>query len=303
MKILVTGASGFIGKRLTKKLAEKKYLVTALIHNNKIQHPSIETFSADLTNPSITIPNDKFDVVFHLAAVSPMEKNKKIIKKVNYDGTVNLFNQIKDKTNFLVYASGLGVFGDPGNRIVDENTPVNPNTDYSKTRFEAQQYLETNCKQNSIHLTVAYLGEVYGDGGWFTSQIINRLKKGSFRMPKSGEYFRCLVHVDDVVNALIAIAENNVHDESFIITDSNPVLFKDFINYTSDRLGVKHPGSIPTFLAKTVLGGDFVKLLTTSVKTSNAKISKLFSFQYPSYKEGLQKFPNLCNSPHHTRKV
>lgn len=288
MKILITGASGFIGSRLATKLAEKGHSVTGLVHNNKINNPAIKTISADLTDANFTGPNEKFDVVFHLAAATPMEKNKKIIKKVNFDGTVNLFNQIKDKTNFLVYVSGLGVFGDPGDTVIDENTPLNPNTDYTKMRLEAQQYLETKCKNNFIHLSVAYLGEVYGNGGWFTAQIVNRLKKGSFRMPKSGEYHRCLVHVDDVVNSLIAIAENKIHDESFIITDSNPVLFKDFINFTSDKLGVKHPGSIPTFLANTVLGGDFVKLLTTSIKTSNKKILKLYGFQYPSYKEGVE---------------
>jgi nucleoside-diphosphate-sugar epimerase len=288
LKILITGASGFIGSRLATKLTEKDHSVIGLVHNNKINNPAIETISADLTDANLTIPNEKFDVVFHLAAATPMEKNKKTIKKVNFDGTVNLFNQIKDKTNFLVYVSGLGVFGDPGNIVIDENTPLNPHTDYTKIRLEAQQYLETKCKNNSIHLSVVYLGEVYGNGGWFTSQIVNRLKKGSFRMPKSGEYYRCLVHVDDVVNSLIALAENKVHDESFIITDSNPVLFKDFINFTSDKLGVKHPGSIPTFLANTVLGGDFVKLLTTSIKTSNKKILKLYGFQYPSYKEGVE---------------
>jgi nucleoside-diphosphate-sugar epimerase len=288
LKILITGASGFIGSRLATKLTEKGHSVIGLVHNNKIKNPVIETISADLTDVNFTIPNEKFDVVFHLAAATPMEKNKKTIKKVNFDGTVNLFSQIKDKTNFLVYISGLGVFGDPGDTVIDENTPMNPHTDYTKIRLEAQQYLETKCKNNSIYLLVVYLGEVYGNGGWFTSQIVNRLKKGSFRMPKSGEYYRCLVHVDDVVDSLIALAENKVHDESFIITDSNPVLFKDFINFTSDKLGVKHPGSIPTFLANTVLGGDFVKLLTTSIKTSNKKILKLYSFQYPSYKEGVE---------------
>ncbi len=121
-------------------------------------------------------------------------------------------------------------------------------------------------------------------------QIVNRLKKGSFRMPKAGEYYRCFVHVDDVVNSLIAIAESQAHDQYFVITDSNPVLFKDFINFTSDKLGVKHPGSVPMFLAKTVMGGDFVKLLTTSIKTSNEKISKIHCFEYPSYKEGIESF-------------
>ena len=288
MKVLITGASGFIGSRLATRLAQKGNTVFGIIHDNKIQDSAVKSISADLTSTEFTLPDEKFDVVFHLAAATPMEKNKKLVKKINYDGTVNLFNQIKDKTKFLVYVSGLGVFGDPGDKTIDENTPLYPNTEYAKIRLEAQKFLKTKCKDSSIPFTVAYLGEVYGNGGWFTSQIIDRLKKGSFRMPKSGEYYRCFVNIDDVVNALIAIAENNAFDESFIITDSNPVLFKDFINFTCDKLGVKHPGSVPTFLASTILGGDFVKLLTTSIKTSNAKISKLFSFQYPSYKEGVE---------------
>ena len=109
-----------------------------------------------------------------------------------------------------------------------------------------------------------------------------------FKIPKSGEYYRSFVHVDDVVSALVAIAEKNAVNETFVVTDSNPVLFKEFINYTCDELGIKHPGSIPTLLAKAVMGGDFVKLLTTSIKTSNAKIAKMIQFQYPSYREGVK---------------
>lgn len=288
MRILVTGASGFIGYRLASKLVEKGHSVFGLVNKNQIQNSTFEIISGDLTKDSFSLPNEKFDIVYHLAAATPLEKNKKILKNVNFQGSVNLFNQIKDKTSFLVYVSGLGVFGDTGNSVLDEKFPLKPHTNFTKIRLEAQQYLEKKCKENSIHFSVAYLGEVYGDGGWFTNQIVSRLKKGNFRMPKNGEYFRCLVHVDDVVNSLIAIGEKNAFNDSFIITDSNPVLFKDFINYVSDKLGVKHPGSVPTFLAKTVLGGDFVKLLTTSTKASNEKISKLVTFQYPSYKEGIE---------------
>ena len=287
MKILVTGASGFIGSRLAVKLSENGHAVTGLIHEHDT-NLSIQKHKVDLVNPNFSIPNETYDVVFHLAAVTPMEKDKNTIKKVNYDGTVNLYNYLKNKAKFIVYASGLGVFGDPGDKVVDETTSLKPHTYYAQVRLDAQRFLEKNCKDNSIPITVTYFGEVYGNGGWFESQIIQRLQKGRFKLPKSGEYYRSFVHVDDVVSALVAIAEKNAINETFIITDSNPVLFKEFINYTCDVLGVEHPGSIPTILAKAVMGGDFVKLLTTSIKTSNAKIAKMIQFRYPSYKEGVK---------------
>ena len=294
MKVLVTGASGFIGSKLVSKLVEKGHSVTGIVHEHNITS-SIQTVRADLANSNFSIPEDKYEVVYHLAAVTPMEKNKKKVRKVNYDGTVNLFRQIEGKTKFLVYASGLGVFGDVGEKIIDENTPLRPHTEYAKIRLEAQRYLESKCKEKSLPFTVVYLGEVYGNGGWYTSQIIERLKKGKFRLPKSGDYFRSVVHVDDVVSSLITIAEKNAYNESFIITDSQPVLFKDFINFTCDKLGLKHPGSVPTFLVKAVLGGDFVKLLTTPVKTSNSKIAALCSFDYSSYKEGIESVISQFN--------
>ena len=286
MKILVTGASGFIGSRLAVKLSENGHAVTGLIHEHDT-NLSIQKHKVDLVNSNFSISNETYDVVFHLAAVTPMEKDKNTIKKVNYDGTVNLYNYLKNKAKFIVYASGLGVFGDPSDKVVDETTPLKPHTYYAQVRLDAQRFLEKNCKDNSIPLTVTYFGEVYGNGGWFVSQIIQRLQKGRFKLPKSGEYYRSFVHVDDVVSALVAIAEKNAVNETFIVTDSNPVLFKEFINYTCDELGIKHPGSIPTILAKAVMGGDFVKLLTTSIKTSNAKIAKMIQFRYPSYKEGV----------------
>ena len=287
MKVLVTGASGFIGSRLVSKLVDRGISVTC-ISRSKIQNTSVKTIRGDLAYADIIIPDEKYDVVFHLAAVTPLEKDKKILKSVNYEGTVNLFNLVKDKVKFFVYVSGLGVFGEPKD-VIDEKTPLKPHTDYAKIRLDAQKFLQKECKQKSIPFTVAYLGEVYGNGGWFKSIMVKKIKEGKFRLPKGGNYYRSFVHVDDVISALISIIEKDAFNESFIITDSKPVMLKEFVNSVCDELGVKHPGGVPIFLAKAVLGGDFVKLLTTSIQVSNAKIAKLCDFAYPTYKEGLKE--------------
>lgn len=287
LKVLVTGGTGFIGSKLIDKLVNRGASVTCLLRPGGISNPAVKTVTGDLTYPDFILPDEEYDVVYHLAAVWPGEKEKKILKAVNYDGTVNLFSLVKEKTKFIVYVSGLGVFGNPGDNVVDENSPLKPHTEYAKVRLDAQKYLESNCKERRIAFSVAFLGDVYGNGGWFKNIIVERLKKGSFRMPGSGEYYRSFVHVDDVVSALESIAEKNAINQSFVITDSTSVRFKDFVGVICKELGVKPPGTIPTILAKAVMGGDFVNLLTTSIKTSNEKIAKLCDFVYKSYIEGI----------------
>jgi nucleoside-diphosphate-sugar epimerase len=260
--------------------------VYGVIHNSPSQIEGIQIINADLTKNDFVIPDVKFDVVFHLAAATPLVKDKKKQKRINYEGTVNLFEKIKDKTNFIVYASGLGVFGSP-KEIVNEQSSIQPDTDFVKIRLEAQKFLENSCKSNNIGFSVCYFGDVYGDGSWFTEMVVKKLKSGMMKVPGKGDYEKCFIHVDDAVGILASIAKNNLKDQSYVCADSTSVTFKEFVDYTADKIGKKHPGSVPMFLAKGVLGGDLVKLITTPIKISNQKVSEIYSFLYPSYKEGI----------------
>jgi len=286
MKVLVTGAGGFIGSRLSKKMISEGHEVYGVIHNSPSQTEGIQIINADLTKNDFVIPDVKFDVVFHLAAATPLVKDKKKQKRINYEGTVNLFEKIKNKTNFIVYASGLGVFGSP-KEIVNEQSLIQPDTDFVKIRLEAQKFLENSCKNNNIGFSVCYFGDVYGDGSWFTEMVVKKLKSGMMKVPGKGDYDKCFIHVEDAVGILASIAKNNLKDQSYVCADSTSITFKEFVDYTADKIGKKHPGGVPIFLAKGVLGGDLVKLLTTPIKISNQKVSEIYKFVYPSYKEGI----------------
>ena len=286
MKVLVTGAGGFIGSRLSKKMISEGHEVYGVIHNSPSQTEGIQIINADLTKNDFVIPDVKFDVVFHLAAATPLVKDKKKQKRINYEGTINLFEKIKNKTNFIVYASGLGVFGSP-KEIVNEQSLIQPDTDFVKIRLEAQKFLENSCKNNNIGFSVCYFGDVYGDGSWFTEMVVKKLKSGMMKVPGKGDYDKCFIHVEDAVGILASIAKNNLKDQSYVCADSTSITFKEFVDYTADKIGKKHPGGVPIFLAKGVLGGDLVKLLTTPIKISNQKVSEIYKFVYPSYKEGI----------------
>jgi nucleoside-diphosphate-sugar epimerase len=287
--VLVTGSTGFIGTRLVEKLVEKKYDVTSLIRKGKQSHPNSKSIIGDLTDSKLDIPISNIDCVLHLASHTPLEKNKKISEKVNLGGTKNLFNQINDKAKAIIYISGLGVYGEPRDTIVDEKYPYNATTDFVKIRLQAQKFLEKNCKELGIDFSVIHLGDVYGPRGWFYEFLIKRLLKNTFRLPKNGEYYKGYVHIDDAIGSIMAILENVSKNETFIVSDSTPANFREFVDFTADQIGVKHPGSVPVFLAKAILGRDLIKLLTTSMKVSNKKISQIYKFQYPSYREGIPR--------------
>lgn len=286
--ILVTGATGFIGSNLVDALLQKEYQVFSLIRDKKRENPKSNTIVGDLTNKDIGLGNEEFDCVFHLASHTPLEKNKKILQSVNLEGTKNLFNHVKNNTKSFLYVSGLGVYGETGDKIVDETFPYSPTTEFVKTRVKAQEYLEKNCKEIGIDFSVVHFGDVYGTKGWFYDFLIKRLLKNTFRLPKGGDYYKGFVHVEDAVGSMIAILEKNRFNERFNVVDSTPTKFKDFVNYTAELIGVKHPGNVPMFLVKALLGTDLIKLLTTSMKVSNKKISEIYDFKFPTYKEGVQ---------------
>jgi uncharacterized protein len=287
--VLVTGATGFIGSRLVDSLISQGYEVTSLIRKNKKGNSKSKIIYGDLTEEKIDFKDLKFDCIFHLASHTPLEKNKKILEKVNLEGTKKLFKEIKNITRSIIYISGLGVYGETGEKIIDENQKYNPNTNFVKIRLDAEKYLKEKTLENKINFSVVHFGDVYGAEGWFYEMLIKRLKNNTFRMPKGGNYYKGFVHVEDAIGSMISVFENNLFGESFIVADSTPATFKEFSNYTADQINAKHPGSVPIFLAKAMLGGDLIKLLTTSMKVSNKKISKTYQFKYPNYKEGIKQ--------------
>ena len=161
-----------------------------------------------------------------------------------------------------------------------------------KIRLEAQRFLEKNCKELGINFTVIHFGDVYGSGGWFYEVLVKRLLKNTFRLPKGGYYYKAFLHVDDAAGSMISILEKNTVNETYIVADPTFVKFKEFVDFTADNIGVSHPGTIPMFVAKAVLGGDLIKLLTTSMKVSNKKISQIYEFKFPSYRQGI---PNVIS--------
>jgi UDP-glucose 4-epimerase len=306
-KVLVTGAAGFVGSRLVELLAESgDTTVYAFVRKGGSGIPGgvsrfldtgrVKVLTGDLADAAgLNIDSDlgPFDAVFHLASATPYSRaGRGSLHGVNLAGTRNLFDAVRQRVKHFVYVSGVAVFEprDSADRTINEESPKSREMEYVKTRLEAEEYLRENCASAGIGFTVVYLPDiVYGNGGSFRRIFLEQISKGKFRVPGSGNYHINLVHLEDAVNILAAIAakRSQTANNTYIASDSNPAPFREFVDFIADELGAKRPGSAPLFLAKAVVGSELIKMLIKDTRASNKKISKFYDFRYPTYRTGI----------------
>jgi len=251
MKVIVTGATGFIGKNLVKALLDEGISVKAiLMHSDSTKMPAnVEVLRAELDNKDELLKAVKdADALVHLAAMlGKPGVTREQLEKVNVEGTRNVL-EAADKNGIkkFVYLSGTMVMGS-SSEAMDENTVCNPIGDYAETKFAAENIArEFKGKTNCIVLRSTM---VYGPG-----ETANRLK--IFKMIKKGHYFIFgrgnnklgLVHVKDLCTAItLAIKKDNAAG-TYIISGGNYTM-NDFVYAIADSLKAKKPIHIPLLIA------------------------------------------------------
>lgn len=298
MKILVTGASGFIGASLVRNLIHSGHELVCFVKDEKSRE-KLEGLKADFMFVDLTereqvlesVKKVTVDSVFHLAGVNPLPLSMyaKAAQRLNVQGMKNLVDACLNNTKHLIYVQGTFVFANC-NEVVNESTPRQQLKGLSETRNEAEKILWEACKKHGLPATVAILGDVYGHSGWFGDNVVKGLMKNKASIPGKGDYFRSFVHVEDAIRGLIMIAEKMAKNDTYIICDDEPATFGEFVDFAADILRKKRPRRVSAFLVKMTKGTDLYKFMTYSVKASNKKIKKELGFRlkYPTYREGLQ---------------
>ena len=216
-KFFVTGATGFIGQRLLEKL--NNYGDTTL-NSIKIlsrsNHPDYETVVCDLQHESI--PDgalEEVDTVFHLAGFAhdlrDAAKVAHLYRAVNVDATVRLAQ--------LAVASGVKRF-----IFVSSVKAATAEGVYGETKREAELWLLEIGRQSELHISIVRPSLVYGVGVKGNLAMMRRgIKQGWFPpLPETGNR-RSVIHVDDLVEALLLVAEDErANGEIFTATDGHP---------------------------------------------------------------------------------
>ena len=279
-RVLVTGGSGFIGNKLTKHLAEMKVLVRILSRKNQSNY---ETVVCDLQ--SDVIPDDaldNIDTVFHLAGFAhDMRDASKIADlyyKVNVSATVQLANlAVKSGVKRFVFVSSVKAGGNPPlGTCANEKDQKNTEDVYGKTKREAELKLLEIGKDSGMHVSIIRPSLVYGPEVKGNLQLmLVGIKKGWFPpLPETGNR-RSMIHVDDLVRAILLVSKDKrANGNIFIVTDGKPYSSREIYNTMCGVTGKLIPKwSVPKILF------DLASLTSPRIKY---KINKLLGDEFYS---------------------
>ena len=287
---LVTGASGFVGRELCRRL-KGKGRVRAL-HRSHADGPWDEAVLVDLAGPAPLGPAlEGVDTVFHLAAKTDdsttAPRDAGVFRHVNYEGTKRIFEAaaVSGVTRF-VYASSVKAMGASVAGRADESTPDRPKTPYGVSKRAAETVVLGGG--GVPHVCVVRASPVYGVGSKGNlSRMIRAVARGIFPPIPETHNARSMVHVEDLADAMILCAEKEeANRRVFIVTDGGSYSTREIYDWICEALGRKPPRwSVPVTLLRTAgkLGDGWVRVTGKPFALDGAAVERLLgSARYDS---------------------
>jgi nucleoside-diphosphate-sugar epimerase len=229
VKVLVTGASGFIGSHLTEALLGKGFEVKALVRSPKRRGwleglEGIEIRYGALEDPaSLERAVDDVDIVYHIAGVVKA-RNSAAYFQVNAQGTQHLLDAVMERTDGLtrfVYVSSQAVSGpSPRDVPLTETAPPRPITPYGQSKGEGEK--RVLALKDRIPVTVIRPPAVYGPRDSELFHYFKLAAQGVVPIPGFGRRQVSLAYVTDLVQGLLLAGESpQATGETFFITSGD----------------------------------------------------------------------------------
>jgi uncharacterized protein len=296
MNITVTGATGFVGARLTHALLDAGHAVHALARKRPPNLPASARFSEwrsmDEEPPPESLTGA--DAVIHLAGEPVAQRwtpeAKQRIYSSRVDGTRHLVNALSTQSRrpgVLINASAIGIYGSRGDEILTERSTAGDDflaslvTDWEKAAVLAEAL--------GIRVARLRLGVVLGKDGGALQKMLPPFRLGLGGRLSSGRQWTSWIHIDDVINLILFILANAGVHGAINATAPEPVSNAEF---TKELAGAIHRPAIFSVpkLALGILFGEMAGMVLASQRViPEAAKGAGFEFQYPKLGPALRR--------------
>ncbi|MEM3422103.1 MAG: NAD(P)-dependent oxidoreductase [Candidatus Bilamarchaeaceae archaeon] len=258
-KIFLIGANGRLGKKICQKLYEEGLSFIPIVRKQSgLKNEIVCNFSIEELREILK----KADVIINTAG-STKTYDKREMERGNVELVKNIV-EAAPKNAKIIHASSISVYGKMlAKKPADEQTPIRPDSEYAKTKYEAEKILSQNK-----NVVVLRIGTIYDESDDYV-YIVKKIKEGKMYIIGNGNNRIPFVHIDDVASAFLAAlkAPPGVYN---IVGD--PITQKEAYQIVSNVLGVKPPQKhIPFWLANLYA---FIEEKVSSIWGKKPKITR-----------------------------
>ncbi len=326
-RYLVTGGTGFLGRRLVERLVSRGHDVHVLSRDpakhTLFTSPQVHFFTGDITSTdSLRLAVSGCDGVFHLAAYAKgWAPDEQAYYDYNVTGTENVLRAAAEEgAGRIVFCSTAGVINPSSEIPADEETPrtIPYSTAYERSKNEAEQLVKKYVRAGR-DIVIVNPSRVFGPGPLTESNSVTRIidlyRKDKWHiLPGNGKSIGNYVYVDDVAEGMILAMERGRRGERYILGGDN-LSYRDFFKELSQATG-RNPFLFPLplplmlFISRMMMTGhrlfgmrplitpQWVKKYSYDWKLSSGKAMKELGYRYTPFPEAVKKTVHfLKNTP------
>ncbi len=298
MKILVTGATGFIGKDLCEKLLNEGHQIHYLTTSKTklINKKNYEGFLWDPAKTELdTAALKEVDAIINLAGHTINCKwnkaNKALILNSRIDSSNTLFKTLKEnqhQVKYILNVSAIGIYRSSYGNCYDESN-TNYGTDFLAEVCKQWETANQRFEQLGIKTSIARLGLVLSKDGGVLYELDKVVSKGLGACLGNGKQWMSWIHKKDVIHSLSYLSDHQLKGV-FNIVAPRPVVQKEFLEHLAQKRNRKlWLPNIPEFLIQIALGERAALVLSSQQVTSSKLENKGYSFLYPGLESALNE--------------
>ena len=224
IRIVVVGASGFVGKNLRKFLHELNLDVLAISRKNFRKHASeVKITSTNLLEPKLQSKLKNYDALIHLIGIG-RQSSKSTFEEINLNLTKNVIKACKNAgIKKIIFISGLGV-------------SRSNKSDYFVSKYKA----EREIINSGLDYTIFRASYIMGKTDYLTKALSKQMKKGTIVIPGSGKYRLQPIFVLDVAKIILeAILWKKFSKKIIDLVGPQKISFEDFVKLFTKNTSVK----------------------------------------------------------------